>query len=58
MFDEFINPVIASCIYLWGSNFVIIVAADGLAPKGAWPSAATKLTKIKTCLLQSIQSYQ
>ena len=43
---EYLNPWSAGPVYLSGSNLVITVTADGLAPLGARPTAGTVLTKL------------
>ena len=47
-----------SCVYISDLNLVITVPADGLAPKGARPSAGTVMTSKLNTFLPSFCSYQ
>ena len=46
-----LNSSSVSFIYVWHPKLASTAPADGLAPKGARPSAGTVLTKFSTCFL-------
>ena len=53
-----VNPLSINPVYIQDKNLVITAPADGLAPKGARPSAGTVVTENYTCFLASFTGFQ